>query len=78
MKSTALESKMSTHRQQGELISQIKGSIKRLDDKNYVVNTQLGNSSYNVQLTELGFVCSCADHLYRGVKCKHIHAIEFS
>jgi putative transposase len=29
-------------------------------------------------LTALGFICSCPDHLYRGVKCKHIHGVEFS
>jgi putative transposase len=67
-----------SRQQQGELISQAKGSIKRLDDKYYVVTSQTGNGSYNVQLSELGFVCSCPDHLYRGVKCKHIHAVEFS
>jgi hypothetical protein len=49
---------------------------KILDDGNYIVNSQSGNGSYNVQLTTLGFVCSCPDHIYRGVKCKHIHAIE--
>jgi putative transposase len=43
-----------------------------------VVTSQTGNDSYNVELTELGFVCSCPDHLYRGVKCKHIHPVEFS
>ena len=66
---------MTTRKQQGELIVQIKGSIERLDDRNYVVDSQSGNGSYNIQLTELGFVCSCADHLYRGVKCKNIHAV---
>jgi uncharacterized Zn finger protein len=65
-------------RQQGELIDQTKGSIKKLDDKNYVIDCQSGNDSYNIQLTSLGFVCSCPDSKYRGVKCKHIHAIEFS
>lgn len=25
-----------------------------------------------------GWVCSCFDHIYRGVKCKHIYSIEFS
>jgi hypothetical protein len=68
---------MSVHRQQeGELKALAKGSIKILDDGNYIVNSQSGNGSYNVQLTTLGFVCSCPDHIYRGVKCKHIHAIE--
>jgi hypothetical protein len=63
-------------KQQGELIAQTKGSIKRLDDRNYREFSVGGDGSYNVQLAELGFVCSCADHLYRGVKCKHIHAVD--
>ena len=67
---------MNVRREQGELIAQTKGSIKILDDRNYVVNSQSGNGFYNVQLTESGFVCSCTDRLYRGVKCKHIHAID--
>jgi hypothetical protein len=67
-----------TRRQLGELIAQTEGSIKRLDDRTFVVTSQWGNGSYNVQLTESGSICSCADHEYRGVKCKHIHAIEFS
>jgi putative transposase len=29
-------------------------------------------------MSGLGWVCSCPDHTYRGVKCKHIHAVEFS
>ena len=28
--------------------------------------------------TDLGWVCSCPDHTYRGVKCKHIFAVEIS
>jgi transposase-like protein len=64
--------------QQGELIAQTKGSVKRINDVNYIVASQSGNTSYNIQLTELGFVCSCPDHIYRGIKCKHIHAVEFS
>ena len=63
---------------QGELIAQAKGSIRILDDRNYIVNSQSGNDSYHVQLTEHGANCSCPDYSFRGVKCKHIHAIEFS
>jgi hypothetical protein len=51
-------------KRQGELIAKAKGSIKRLDDRNYVVNSQSGNGYY------------CSDHVYRGVKCKHIHDID--
>jgi putative transposase len=64
--------------QQGELIAQAKESIKKLGDKSYVVNSQSGNGSYNVQLTQLGFMCSCPDSTYRSVKCKHIHAVELA
>jgi len=64
--------------QQGQLIAQIKGSIERLDDRHYIVNSQSSNGFYHIQLNELGWVCSCPDHMYRGVKCKHIYAVEFS
>jgi len=53
-------------RQQGELIDQTKGSIKKLDESNYVVNSQSGKGSYHI---DLSFMCSCADHLYRSIKC---------
>jgi hypothetical protein len=59
-----------TREQQGELIARAKGAIKRLDDRNYIVNSQSGNGSYNIRLTEAGVVCSCPDQLYRGTKCK--------
>ncbi len=29
-------------------------------------------------LTKIGFSCNCPDYTYRGVKCKHIHAVELS
>jgi putative transposase len=29
-------------------------------------------------LTDLGWICVCPDHKYRGVKCKHIFAVEIS
>ena len=64
--------------QQGYLIAEIKGSIKRIDDLTYVVSSQSGNGSYEVLSTELGWVCSCPDHTFRGVKCKHIYAVELS
>jgi hypothetical protein len=43
---------MNVRRQQGELIAQAKGSIKRYDDRNYVVNSQSGNGYYNVHLVD--------------------------
>jgi hypothetical protein len=60
------------------VIAKAKGSIDRLDDGNYVVNSRSGNGSYKVQLSELCFMCSCPDSIYRGAECKHIHAVELA
>jgi hypothetical protein len=68
----------SVRKQQGELVAQTKGLIKRLDDKNYLLNSQSGSGSYDIHLAQGGFVCSYPDYMYRSIKCKHIHAIEFS
>ena len=40
--------------------------------------SQNGNGGYDVCSTDLGWVCSCPDHKFRGVKCKHIFAVEIS
>jgi putative transposase len=52
--------------------------VRRIDENSYKVKSQSGNGEYDVISTELGFVCSCPDHVYRGIKCKHIHAVEVS
>ncbi len=33
---------------------------------------------YKILITSIGWVCSCADHMFRGIKCKHMYAVEFS
>ena len=47
--------------------------LKRIDDYTYHIKSQSSNNIYEVNATELGFVCSCPDHKFRGVKCKHIY-----
>jgi putative transposase len=42
------------------------------------VKSQNGNRDYDVCSTDLGWVCSCPDHKFRGVKCKHIFGVEIS
>jgi transposase-like protein len=54
------------------------GQVVRLDEGHYQVNSQSGNGAYEVLSTELGWKCSCPDHEFRDVKCKHIYAVEFS
>src|SRR3989442_5432697 len=68
-----------TNRQeQGQLIAQVKEAIKRIDEFSYVVKSQSNGGSYNIHSTELGWKCDCPDHIHRGVKCKHIYAVEVS
>jgi hypothetical protein len=42
-------------KQQGKIIAHAEGSISRIDDRNYVVNSQSGSGSYKVQLSEFRY-----------------------
>jgi SWIM zinc finger len=65
-------------KEQGRILAQMNGSVKRNGETSYTVSSQSGNGSYDVICTDFDWNCSCPDSTYRGVKCKHIHAIEFS
>ena len=54
-----------------------KKQVKAVKD-GWLVESQSGNGGYEVNSTDLGWVCSCPDHKFRGVKCKHIFAVEIS
>jgi putative transposase len=75
-------SKTAINRQQeGMVIANISGAIKRIkriNETKYVVKSQNGNGDCDVCSTDLGWVCSCPDHKFRGVKCKHVFAVEIS
>ena len=52
--------------------------ILRLNAHHYTVKSQTSKRKYDVIATERGFVCSCPDHTFRKICCKHIHGVEFS
>ena len=64
--------------QRGWEIANIFGSVKRIDAYSYTVKSQSGNGEYSVSKNENGWKCSCPDHTFRKVKCKHIYAVEIS
>ena len=67
-----------TRQERGEAIAKAKESqITRIDDYTYRVLSQSGNGEYIVCLSEDEWRCKCPDHRFRGVKCKHIWAVEF-
>ncbi|HUQ71978.1 MAG TPA: transposase [Planctomycetaceae bacterium] len=44
----------------------------------WVVPSQSGNGKYTVVPHPEHFHCSCPDHETRGIKCKHLYAVEFA
>ncbi|MGB7953316.1 MAG: hypothetical protein WCF23_04990 [Candidatus Nitrosopolaris sp.] len=63
----------------GQEIANKDNQINRIDENTYKVKSQSGNNEeYDLIETELDWLCSCADHMFRGVICKHIHAVEIS
>jgi transposase-like protein len=61
-----------------EIAKAKESQISRIDYTTYKVLSQSGNGEYVVCLSEDEWRCECPDHRFRGVKCKHIWAVEFS
>jgi putative transposase len=60
--------KTAINRQQAGLaIANISDAIKRINESEYIVKSQSGNGDYEIHSTDLGWVCSCPDHKFRGV-----------
>lgn len=63
--------------QRGKEIAE-KNDLHRLDRNTYRVRSQSINRVYDVVRTDNGWICTCPDHKFRKVCCKHIHAVEWS
>ncbi len=50
--------------------------IQREGDR-WLVPSQSGSGAYTVDIASVPPYCSCPDYELRGVKCKHIYAVEF-
>lgn len=70
------KSLLANHRQESGKLLQ--SEVKRVSDTDYKIKSSDRKNTYHIIATEIGWVCSCPDHMYRGVKCKHIYAVEFS
>ena len=60
----------------GRAIAEKDRHIMRMNDHSYKVKSQSSDILYDITLTEIGWKCTCPDHQTRGVKCKHIFAVE--
>jgi len=64
--------------ERGQEIANKGDQIQRVDENSYIVKSQSGNGVYEVLKSSIGWMCQCPDHIFRGVICKHIHAVQFS
>jgi transposase-like protein len=69
---------MNNRKESGKEIAEKADQIRRIDESHYQVKSQSSDKWYDVISTEFGFQCSCPDHTYRKVCCKHSHAVEIS
>jgi transposase-like protein len=69
---------IATREERGEAITKLSNQIQRVDECLYLVKSQSGNGEYCITKVNGEWLCECPDNKYRHVKCKHIHAIEFS
>ncbi len=65
-------------KEKGKQISEKPDQIKRIDSNHYQIKSQSSDKWYDVTSTEYGYNCSCPDHTFRKICCKHIHCLEFS
>jgi len=61
-----------------EIAKAKESQISRIDHATYKVLSQSRVADYTVCLSEDEWRCECPDHRFRGVKCKHIWAVDFS
>ena len=69
---------MNPREKRGQAIYTKQDQIERKNDTHYFVKSQSSDGIYDVISLESGWMCSCPDHYYRKVCCKHIHAVEIS
>jgi transposase-like protein len=63
--------------EKGRMIADKPDQIVRYSDSLFMVASQNGHGMYDVTKRENGsWVCTCPDHVYREVRCKHIIACQ--
>jgi transposase-like protein len=62
----------------GKEIALKKQDVTRINPDYYIVKSQTTLRQYNVIKANEKWICSCPDHTFRHICCKHIHAVEFS
>src|SRR5271167_4705251 len=70
---------MDSRELKGKAIAQLADQIERISDLSYRVKSQSGLGFYTVDFdTQMGWICSCPDYVYRQLQCKHAWAVQLS
>jgi SWIM zinc finger len=69
---------MTDRQQLGQQIAKKFRAVRRVNQTRYSVKSQSVKGKYDIYKTDIGWTCSCPDHKFRGIKCKHILVVEFS
>jgi hypothetical protein len=72
------EQQLTDRQRRGEIIAKARRNLKRINKATYRVKSQTNGNYYHVRTTNIGWSCECVDYKFRGVKCKHIFAVEIS
>ncbi len=67
-----------TRKLRGRQITDKPDQITKIDDSHYMVKSQSRDYTHDIISTEHGWSCTCEDHQFRKIYCKHIHAVEIS
>ncbi len=70
-------SKTNIRQEKGKEIAK-RQDIIRISDFQYKVHSQTTNREYDVLRVGENWTCTCPDHKFRNVHCKHIHGVEYS
>lgn len=73
-----IQKTIDTREDRGKAIAENAGQIIRINDHFYKVKSQSSDTIYDVTSTQIGWKCTCSDHISRGVQCKHIFGVVFS
>jgi len=71
-----MATQIQTRKQRGDKI--VANDIEQINPESFWVKSQSGKGGYSVTLFQGKRTCDCFDHKFRGVKCKHIFAVESS
>jgi len=71
-----LSNQQPTDQSCGQIIAKARRAIKRINKITYRVKLESNGNYYHITATDIGWKCDCADHKFRGEKCKHIFAVE--